>query len=131
MLLPGLPLRRLAVAGGPTGTLQHDSSASFTGTVAGITGQDTIDFANIDPTKVQQSTYSGTAAGGTLSVTDGSHNTNIALIGNYLASSFVASSDTGAEHATIVAVIYWQGSQPHDRGHIYLSIWARAHCSKR
>jgi hypothetical protein len=48
-------------------------------------GQDTIDFANIDPTKVQQSTYSGTAASGTLSVTDGSHSTNIALIGNYLA----------------------------------------------
>jgi hypothetical protein len=31
--------------------------------------------------------------GGTLKVTDGSHATNIALLGNYLASTFVASSD--------------------------------------
>ena len=40
-----------------------------------------------------RTTYSGTAAGGTLSVTDGSRSANIALIGNYLASTFVASSD--------------------------------------
>jgi hypothetical protein len=30
---------------------------------------------------------------GTLTVTDGSHTANIALLGNYLASTFVASSD--------------------------------------
>jgi hypothetical protein len=34
-----------------TGTLQLDNSASFAGTVAGMTGNDTIDFADIDPTK--------------------------------------------------------------------------------
>src|SRR5439155_309115 len=38
---------------GNTGTLQIDNSSSFTGTVAGMTEQDTIDFADIDPTKVQ------------------------------------------------------------------------------
>jgi myo-inositol-hexaphosphate 3-phosphohydrolase len=37
--------------------------------------------------------YSGNSSGGTLSVTDGSHTVNIALLGNYLASTFVASSD--------------------------------------
>jgi hypothetical protein len=76
-----------------TGTLKLDNSATFAGTVAGMTGQDTIDFADIDPTKVQQPTYSGTASGGNLPVTDGAHSANIALLGNYLASTFVASSD--------------------------------------
>ena len=37
------------------GTLQLDDPASFSGTVAGMTGQDTIDFANIDPSVVSLS----------------------------------------------------------------------------
>ena len=78
---------------GDTGTLQLDNSASFNGTVAGMNGQDTIDFAGIDPTKVQAPSYSGDASGGTLSVSDGTHMANIALLGNYLASTFTASSD--------------------------------------
>ena len=54
-------------------------------------GQGTIDFADIDPTKVQQPSFSGgDASGGTL---DGTHTANIALLGNYLASTFVPSSD--------------------------------------
>ena len=75
------------------GTLKLDNSATFAGTVAGMSGHDTIDFADIDPTKVQSPSYSGDASGGTLTVTDGSHSANIALIGSYLASAFVASSD--------------------------------------
>jgi hypothetical protein len=58
-----------------------------------MTDQDTIDFADIDPTKVQTPSYSGTGTGGTLNVTDGTHSANIALLGNYLASTFIASSD--------------------------------------
>src|SRR5215831_8892763 len=76
-----------------TGTLELLNSSGFTGSVAGMTGQDTIDFADIDPTKVQRPTYSGTASGGILTVTDGSHTANIALVGNYIASTFVTSSD--------------------------------------
>ena len=78
---------------GSTGTLQLDNSSSFSGTVAGMTGQDTIDFADINFTKVQTPSYSGNSSGGTLTVTDGTHSANIALLGNYLASSFVTSSD--------------------------------------
>ena len=77
----------------PTGILKLLNSESFAGTVAGMSGQDAIDFAGIDVTKVQQPTYSGTASDGTLTVTDGSHTANIALLGNYLASTFVTSSD--------------------------------------
>jgi hypothetical protein len=69
------------------------NSSSFAGTVAGMIGHDAIDFADIDPTKVQQPNYSGDASGGTLRVTDGVHAANIALLGNYLASSFATSSD--------------------------------------
>ena len=76
-----------------TGTLKLDNSATFGGTVAGMTGQDTIDFADIDPTKMQAPSYAGDTSGGTLSVTDGTHTANIALLGNYLASTFVTSSD--------------------------------------
>jgi hypothetical protein len=88
-------LRPRSLPGGfaDTGTLKLDNSASFAGTVAGMTGHDTIDFANIDPTKVQAPSYSGSASGGTLSVTDKSHTANIALLGRYLASAFVASTD--------------------------------------
>ena len=56
-----------------------------------MTGQDAIDFANIDPTKVQPPSYD--FASGTLHVTDGAHSANVALIGNYMASVFVPSSD--------------------------------------
>ena len=76
-----------------TGSLKLDNSATFAGTVAGMMGHDTIDFADIDPTKVQAPSYSGDASGGTLSVTDGSHSANIALLGNYMAASFAPSSD--------------------------------------
>jgi hypothetical protein len=78
---------------GATGTLKLDNSATFAGTVAGMTGQDTIDFADIDPARVQPPSYTGDTSGGTLNVTDGTHSANIALLGNYMASVFVAQSD--------------------------------------
>jgi Tryptophan-rich Synechocystis species C-terminal domain len=76
-----------------TGILELWKSSSFAGTVAGMTADDIIDFDMIDPTKVQVPIYSGDSSGGTLTVTDGSHTASIALLGNYLSSTFVASSD--------------------------------------
>ena len=78
---------------GDTGTLKLDDPSSFSGTVAGMSGHDTIDLANINFATVQSPTYSGDSSGGTLAVTDGTHTANIALLGNYLASTFVTSSD--------------------------------------
>ena len=101
----------------PPGTLQIDTkppattvkdpltianASSFLGTVAGMTGQDTIDFVDINFTKVQTPGYTGNSSGGTLTVTDGTHSANIALLGNYLASSFVTSSDGHGE--TILSI---------------------------
>jgi ELWxxDGT repeat protein len=76
-----------------TGILELLKSSGFAGTVAGMTADDIIDFDMIDPTRVQVPTYSGDSSGGTLTVTDGSHTASIALLGNYLSSTFVASSD--------------------------------------
>jgi hypothetical protein len=78
---------------GSTGTLQLDNSSSFSGTVAGISGQDTIDFVDINFASAQQPTYSGTNSGGTLTVTDGMDTANIALLDQYMAASFVTSPD--------------------------------------
>jgi hypothetical protein len=78
-----------------TGTLKLDNSSSFAGTVAGLRGQDAIDFADIGFGANSSLGYSPNAdnSGGTLSVGDGTHTANIALLGNYIASSFVAASD--------------------------------------
>jgi hypothetical protein len=76
-----------------TGTLKIDNSSSFSGTVAGISEQDTIDFADINFASAQQPTYSDTNSGGTLTVTDGTHTAAIALLGQYMAASFVTSAD--------------------------------------
>ncbi len=92
---------------GSTGTLQLDASSAFSGSVAGMSGADTLDLRDIHPATVATPTYAGTSAGGTLTVTDGSHSANIALLGNYLASTFVATSDghggTNIVEATLVA----------------------------
>ena len=77
----------------PTGVLELLNASSFAGTVVGMSDEDAIDFADINPNKVQPPSYSGDASGSTLTVTDGLHSANIALLGNYLASTFVTSSD--------------------------------------
>jgi probable HAF family extracellular repeat protein len=89
----GTPYSGAVTFAANTGTLKLDTSSSFSGTVAGMTVQDTIDFADINPTNVHTPTYSGNSSSGTLSVTDGTHIANITLLGNYLASTFIPSSD--------------------------------------
>jgi autotransporter passenger strand-loop-strand repeat protein len=78
-----------------TGTLKLDNSQSFTGTVAGLVGQDALDLADINFINgtTTANLMNATSAGGTLHVTDGTHQANIALLGNYLASTFTTSSD--------------------------------------
>jgi hypothetical protein len=56
-----------------------------------MTGSDAIDFADINFATIQTPTFqNSSSSGGTLTVT---HTANIALLGNYLASTFGASSD--------------------------------------
>ena len=65
-----------------SGTLQLDST-TFSGTVAGMTGQDTIDLRNFDFVTVNV-TSSITATSATLTVTDGADIAHIILLGNYI-----------------------------------------------
>ena len=58
-----------------------------------MTGSDAIDFANINFASVHTPTFSGTSTNGTLTVTDGTVTASIALLGNYMASTFTTSSD--------------------------------------
>lgn len=80
---------------GPTGTLQVDQSESFTGAIAGFGDQDQIDLADIGFGATSMLGYLATNqdTGGTLTVTDGSHAAKLALLGQYMASSFVEFSD--------------------------------------
>jgi hypothetical protein len=84
-----------AAFAGNTGTLKLDDSQHFAGTVVGLVGQDALDLADITFTNgtTTATLMNATSAGGTLHVTDGTHQANIALLGNYMASTFVAASD--------------------------------------
>ena len=74
-------------------SLKLDNPSSFSGTVAGMSAQDTIDFEDINFAALQQRSFSGNSSGGMLSLTDGTHAANVALLCNYIASTFVTSSD--------------------------------------
>jgi hypothetical protein len=87
------PYAGSAIFAGTAGTLQLDDSAAFAGTVAGLLGQDTLDLRDINYANVKQPGFSGTSSGGTPNVSDGMHASSIALLGNYMASTFAASSD--------------------------------------
>jgi hypothetical protein len=78
-------------AAGSTGTLKLDSAQSVTGVIAGLASGNYIDLANIAFGTNTTLGYTPNAnnTGGTLSVANGS----TPLLGNYLASSFVAASD--------------------------------------
>jgi hypothetical protein len=85
---------RQSVAFAGTGSLILDDASSFSGTVAGLAGEDSLDLRDISFATLQgQPRYSGDSSGGTLSVADGVHSANISLLGNYMASTFVAASD--------------------------------------
>jgi hypothetical protein len=84
---------------GSTGTLIIDSAATFTGPVIGFKGtgkvasSDIIDLRNVAFATATKS-FTGTAANGTLTVSDSSLDTaHISLTGNYLTSTFFLSSD--------------------------------------
>jgi hypothetical protein len=80
---------------GPTGTLWLDKPSTFTGKVADFGAQESIDLPGIPlgvHTTVGYSESSGDT-GGILSVKDGAHIAKLALLGNYMATSFVTAAD--------------------------------------
>ena len=83
-----------ATFAGTAGTLVLDNAQNYTGSVSGMTGSDTLDLASLAYGANMTVGYSQTGpGGGVLSVGNGTQTANIALLGNYLASSFTLSSD--------------------------------------
>ncbi len=80
---------------GPTGTLQLHVSSSLTGQISGFGAQDGIDLADVSfgASTTLGYTPNNSNTGGVLAVSDGTHTANLALLGNYMASSFVIASD--------------------------------------
>jgi autotransporter passenger strand-loop-strand repeat protein len=76
-----------------SGTLQLDNSTTFSGTVAGMTAQDTLDLRDINFATVVVTPSFTNPTSGTLTVTDGTHTAHILLLGNYMASTFTPSND--------------------------------------
>ena len=78
-----------------SGTPQLDNFSSFTGTVAGLSGQDAVELRDIGFSANTSTSYQANTgnAGGTLSVCDGVHTADLALLGNYLAVAFLTSND--------------------------------------
>lgn len=88
---------------GAAGVLELAQSQGYTGTITGFspTGGTQLDLADIGFTSVHEATFKGTASGGVLTVTDGAHTARIALLGDYMASSFVATGD--GHHGVLVS----------------------------
>ncbi|WP_163161455.1 hypothetical protein, partial [Bradyrhizobium uaiense] len=107
-----------AIFAGNTGTLQLDQSAAFSGTVSDFGGQDQLDLRDIGFGSATTVGFSANSSGtgGTLSVSDGTHMAQIALLGQYAANSFVAAGDShGGTLITepAAAVMQAQLTQPH------------------
>ncbi len=89
---------------GTSGTLELAKSQAFTGAVSGfaLSGADALDLRDIAFVNPGEATFSGTTAGGVLTISDGAHSAQVKLQGDYTHASWTASSD-GAGGVVIVA----------------------------
>jgi hypothetical protein len=87
---------KTAFDAGATGILKLDDSFHFSGTVSGLSDTSQIDFADIEFGAGTSFAYhtSQDGTGGTLTISDGAHISNIALIGQYDAGGFTLSTDS-------------------------------------
>ncbi|HEY7852990.1 MAG TPA: hypothetical protein VIB82_08430, partial [Caulobacteraceae bacterium] len=82
---------------GTTGRLVLAHGQAYGGTISGFshTGASSLDLSDITFSGATKATYSGTAAAGILTVTDGTHTANIHLTGNYLSAIWTLSAASG------------------------------------
>ena len=103
----------VAFQAGNAGQLVLDKPAAYSGTISGFQAQDSIDLLgfSFDPnTTTLGYLPNSNQTGGTLSVTNGSQSASIALLGSYLASSFVTVGD-GHGGSSVVAETSQGGNQ--------------------
>ena len=82
-------------SGGSNGTPFIDNASTFSGTLAGLWAHDHTGLPGIGFGAHTTLGYSGDSgdAGGTLPDRDGTHGAKLALLGNYMATSFVTAAD--------------------------------------
>jgi hypothetical protein len=80
---------------GSSGKLLLEESATFAGAVSGFGAKNGIDLSQVAFGANTTLGYAENASqtGGTLTVTDGTHAANIALLGNYMTSTLVTGAD--------------------------------------
>ncbi len=80
---------------GATGALRLGRSQAYAGQISGFskTGGTTLDLGDIRFVSASEASFSGTASGGVLTVSDGTHTAHIALVGDYTGASFTAAKD--------------------------------------
>jgi len=81
--------------GASGGALVLAQSQSYTGRISGFStaGATSLDLRDIRFVNAGEASFSGTGAGGVLTVTDGTHTARINLTGAYTAATFTAASD--------------------------------------
>ncbi|MEO7027729.1 MAG: hypothetical protein ABI056_09270, partial [Caulobacteraceae bacterium] len=100
---------------GSSGVLELARSQSYTGSITGFskTGGTLLDLRDIAFKSASEATFSGTASSGILTVTDGAHTARITLIGDYLGSTFTASSDGDGGTIVVDPTQAGAGAPPH------------------
>ena len=80
---------------GTTGVLELGDSLAYTGQVSGFskTGMTSFDLTDIGFSNIHQASYSGTASGGILTVSDGTRTAHIDLVGDYTSLFWVTEGD--------------------------------------
>ncbi len=96
-------------------TITIDHAAAFTGTIAGLDGNDVLRFGDISAATASFS-YAENAAktGGLLTVTDGTQTATIGLAGDYSASDFVLGHDGSSAEIDFTGIGHLYGTGAND-----------------
>src|SRR5262249_11754860 len=105
-------------AAGAGGTLKidHSLTAPFTGYLSGLSAKNFVDLGDLAWTRESMTaTYSGTASGGTLTVSNGTNSVNLNLLGDYRTDSWALSKDRNG--GTLIADPRIGGSPTRNANH--------------
>jgi hypothetical protein len=103
----------ISFAAGSTGTLKLDDSASFTGSVSGLTTTTYIELADLPWAQGQMTaTFSGNTSGGKLTVSDGTGSDTINLVGDYTQSSWNLSQGSNGDTLVVDPPLSSVGNMP-------------------
>ena len=95
---------------GTSGTLVLKDGSGFTGQVSGLAEADALDLADVHYGANTTAAFSGNANGGTLTITDGTHTAQIAMLGDYLGSGWTLSSDGNGGTVVVDPSLYPNGT---------------------